>query len=188
MNADAELDAWRATWHDAAPVRAASPGAARAADLRYRALAVVEYGVGVLLLVGSLCYGLRAADATRWAWAATVWGLALPTLFVTARLRRGLWSSADASVRGFLELAIRRHRHALRATRYGYGLLVATAAVNAAWALATVRAAPAATGWMLLDTLLLAALFVVGLAHYARRTDRGLAALERLARDFDEPP
>ncbi len=188
MNTDAELDAWRADWHGAAPERVASIGAVRRAHFRYRALALAEYLAGALLLAGSAGYAAGADDRTMWAWAATVWLITIPTLIGAARLRRGLWRAADASVRGFLDLEIRRHRHMLSSMRYGYQVLAVTVTANALWALYTAGTAVAAAVTIALATLALAALVALGLALYGRRARRGLAALETLARGLDEPP
>ena len=188
MNTDAELDAWRAAWRGPGPEPVATAKGAARAHFRYRALAVAEYAVGALLLAASAAYAALAADATLWAWAATVWVITVPTLVGTVRLRRGLWRTADVTVRGFLALEIRRQRYALRATHFGFRLLAVTVAANAAWAAYTARTAVQAAITILLATLALAAVVALGLALYARGARRGLAAFEALARGLDESP
>jgi hypothetical protein len=187
MNPDAELDAWRAEWRGAGAESVASVGAARRADFRYRVLAVAEYAAAALLLAGSAGYAALAGDGTMWAWAATVWALTIPTLVGAVRMRRGLWRASDASVRGFVDLEIRRERHVLHSVRYGYQVLAVTVTVNAVWAIVTARTAVRAAVTIALATLALAAAVALGLAVYRRHARRGLAALEALAHGLDEP-
>jgi hypothetical protein len=187
MNRDAELDAWRADWRDAAPGPVASARAAERAHWRYRTLAVAEYLAGALLLAGSVAYAAFAGDTTMWAWTATVWVITIPTLVGAVRMRRGLWQAADASVRGFVDLEIRRQHFMLRSARYGFQVLAVTVTANAVWALVVARRDVAVAMRIGIGTLALAAVVAAGLMLYRRQARRGLAALEGLARGLDEP-
>jgi hypothetical protein len=188
MNNEADFDQWRADWRAAAPETMATVGAVQRAHRRYRALAVAEYLAAALLLAGAVGYAALGGDTRMWAWAATVWAITIPTLIGVVRMRRGLWQATDASVRGFLQLEIRRHRYRLRSTRFGLRVLVVTVAANAVWALYIARTAPDAAIRVALVTVALAAVVILVLLLFARQARRGLAGLEALARGLDEAP
>ncbi len=183
---DDELRSWQQQWQQADDDLGMIHARARRDDRRHRLLAVFEYTVAVVLLVGSVAFALWQDHPDIWIWAGAIWLLGLPALIFTIWNRRGLWGRAGLSARDHLQLSLLRCRRALRALRIGYGVLVASAATVLLFAVGIVGSDPGLNRSMLvwLAVAVVLHLSVMLVAH--RRLWQRQQILLALAREVDD--
>jgi hypothetical protein len=196
VEADRELELWRADWQAEAPPAPDAWAALRRRVVRrsrgLALLAVLEVA-WTAWLVGWLIRGaLRLGTAVDTAFLGAASLLAVGVLAFAWWNRRGVWRPAVESTEAFLELSILRCRRRLRSMRAAWWVLLAEVALLAPWlayrllARADGGEAAGPSRWALAYGLLAALTLAVAVACQAvgRYSRRELARLEGLRDDL----
>jgi len=137
MNADLELNDWRAEWHTQVEPTTPNPADIRRHALnqqqRLRVAHVLELLAGVIFLAISAAVAWSERGVESVLWAAAIW---LTTLIVSAFSVWNwhvLWKHDLKSVAEFVQVYEKRCLAKVRAARFGKGFVVVQAMISVPW-------------------------------------------------------
>jgi hypothetical protein len=167
---DLELESWRAEWQAQAEVPADLRRKVARGTSQMRLMLALELQVTVAIGGGSTVWAMREPRAEMLVLAGA-WTFAIIS-------RRGTWSLAASTTAEFVDLSIRRCRGKLAAARFGVWLYFVEMVFCLAWLYRDpARRVPGPA----IVFAVVTPIFLIGLAHYRRKTQAELARLQELA-------